>query len=102
MECPICTSTMEEGKLFGDTYSLKWLSGNKKLFLNTWAFGADNIDNRDFTSIEGRPYASGYKCVNCRKIYINNTFNTKPKITFLKLITAMLKRFFNKIKTMKR
>ena len=70
MECPICESTMERGKVYGDTYSLKWLPYDKKLFWGIWAIGADKIDCRTFLSM-GRPFIGGFKCMNCKKIFLD-------------------------------
>ena len=71
MECPICESTMEKGRLYGDTFSMKWLPYDKKLFLRNWAIGAEKLDSRSILS-GGRAFVLGYKCMNCRKIFLHS------------------------------
>ncbi len=72
MKCPICKNEMENGNLFGDQYTLKWLPASKKLFMGIWAKGAVNIDNRSkFQRLYKRPYINGNICKVCNKIILD-------------------------------
>lgn len=72
MKCPICACETEKGKLWGDRYALKWLNDQKKLFLGIWAFGGQAIDSRKKgLKSFSRPFAAGYKCLNCKKIILD-------------------------------
>ncbi len=72
MNCPICNSETEKGRLFGDRYALKWLSERKKLFLGIWAFGAECVDSRKTeTKLFSRPFVTGHKCAKCKKLILD-------------------------------
>ena len=70
MKCPMCGGAMEQGNIFGDRYTMKWMPENKELFLGIWAFGGESVGGRK-SGILSRPSASGYKCALCRKIVID-------------------------------
>ena len=72
MKCPICKTEMENGTLFGDRYTLKWLPASKKLFMGIWAKGAVRIDNRTkLQRFYKRPYINGNVCKECNKIILD-------------------------------
>jgi hypothetical protein len=72
MKCPICKNEMENGKLYGDRYTFKWLPSAEKLFMGIWAMGSLSIDHRSKSErFFKRPYLNGNICKVCNKIILD-------------------------------
>ncbi len=74
MKCPWCNYNMTPGKLYGDRYSLKWFNQDQKLALGILAIGADIVGHASVLGgMFGRPYAVGHRCLECKKIVIDES-----------------------------
>jgi hypothetical protein len=59
---------MTRGRLYGDRYSLKWLNHDQHL---TFGFAMGGVTIGSPTTLMSRPHASGYRCVSCKKIVVD-------------------------------
>jgi hypothetical protein len=60
---------MERGKIYGDRYSMKWLSDRKGLSMGIWAVGGIELGETRFI---GRPRIQSHRCNACKLTIIEN------------------------------